>query len=145
VKTRGEISPADPEYEAARAEGAGAAWTGLALAAFCFLIALAWASACRGMRLMMPGRSVLKKARPHPGPLPQARVKHLPPLKQNGATDHFSRHEAALATEGTEFSKNAAPFSLSLGERAGVRAGVTSNSRTARIFTHQPSNPPKIP
>ena len=79
-------------------------------------------------------------ARPHPGPLPQERVNH-PPLSDD--TDAHSgppsrpaqAKEAAIATVGENFPCDAAAFSLSPGERAGVRGSVNSD------FTSAPLSP----
>ncbi len=71
------------------------------------------------------------KARPHPGPLPQERVKHstVPGeyvREPNSATQLAKRGKAALALGTTQMRKVAAHFSLSPGERAGARARATS-------------------
>jgi len=80
-------------------------------------------------------------ARPHPGPLPEER-ENRPPLF--GETD-VSGDRACLganvrqtvtANTTTEFPNAAASFPLSLGERDGVRASVTTDFPPSRITHH---------
>ena len=68
-------------------------------------------------------------ARPLPGPLPQERLNHLP---RSGDSEFIGCRlrskmnvsAAATATTANEFSRGADTFSLSPGERAGVRASI---------------------
>jgi len=68
-------------------------------------------------------------ARPHPGPLPQERGRHSPrwwkPTPQGvGAVLERRSSNATDATKAIDFSTTARRFSLSPGERAGVRASL---------------------
>jgi len=72
-------------------------------------------------------------ARPHPGPLPQERVNRSPfsgDKNASGVPSRFgaSLSEAAVATVLENFSNAAPALPLSPGERAGVRASVSSDS-----------------
>jgi hypothetical protein len=69
--------------------------------------------------------------RPHPGPLPQERESRRPRLASFDALEsiRFVRagiKKAVTATLTVKFSRGFDSLSLSRGERAGVRAGVTS-------------------
>ena len=83
--------------------------------------------------------------RPHPGPLPQERGNHSPVVNNTGNAGcrEISRtnYELAAAAIGTaDFSQGARGHSLSPGERAGVRAVVTTNFPVSRITHHVSRN-----
>ncbi len=74
----------------------------------------------------------LKDARPHPGPLPQEREKRTPRHSTWNVVDlraavGTERRLAANATESNARFGDVTSLSLSPGERAGVRAGVSAN------------------
>jgi len=74
----------------------------------------------------------MKNARPHPGPLPQER-ENGSPVSGDGSTRGVRptldphKFAAAIANTATELSDTVVMLSLSPGERAGVRASVTTN------------------
>src|SRR6266496_4380221 len=73
----------------------------------------------------------LTKVRPHPGPLPQERENHSPVAGEFGCVRIIERptlnsNETEMERRAAEFYKSADVPSLSPGERAGVRASVTS-------------------
>ena len=70
--------------------------------------------------------------RPHPGPLPQERENHSPRLDTSNATSAPvaqapNNETVATVPQTSEQPARAASFSLSPGERAGVRASVPTN------------------
>ena len=70
-----------------------------------------------------------REVRPHPGPLPQERGRRSRRLWKTtspgvGAPSGRKGSNATDATEAIELSNSARKFSLSLGERAGVRASL---------------------
>jgi len=80
-------------------------------------------------------------ARPHPGPLPQERENHSPVTgdsEMTGSLALFGANDgkAVTAMTTTKFFGNAHSFPLSPGERAGVRASVTTNFPASRITHH---------
>ena len=70
--------------------------------------------------------------RPHPGPLPRERERRSAVVVEFGHAQLIVRpdakwREAAVARVANELRRRAEAFSLSPGERAGVRAGVDSD------------------
>jgi parallel beta-helix repeat protein len=85
-----------------------------------------------------PVAAIVLNARPHPGPLPQEREKGI-------TRSHYALDSRAIAAASSPFadkrinqqnapisSKDGEGFSLSPGERVGVRAGVSSDFLSAR-------------
>ena len=75
-------------------------------------------------------------ARPHPGPLPQERVNPSQLLDDNNeprdsARSQSNYREATTARATHEWRGASAALTLSLGERAGVRASVSSDLTVA--------------
>ncbi len=73
-------------------------------------------------------------SRPHPGPLPRERGNHSPAFKGTRAmgcsvTSGTNNRGTVVATGAILFARGARSFSLSRGERAGVRASVTTKFR----------------
>jgi len=78
------------------------------------------------------------KVRLHPDPLPQKRENYSPRLGEMNALGIRTRsesdgQEAGPVTRDSESSRMVATPSLSPGERAGVRASVSSNPVLSRI------------
>jgi hypothetical protein len=79
-------------------------------------------------------------ARPHPGPLPQEREEH-PTDAGEFERDRFAMchgvkwNEQAMAQAANETRTSADGFSLSPGERAGVRAGENKNQNGCSFRT----------
>jgi ATP-dependent helicase/nuclease subunit B len=84
------------------------------------------------LQRLFPGLTIERDVRPHPGPLPQERENRLPLSGDTSASiDHApfatNKEKPATATEAGETLEGAKAFSLSPGERAGVRAVENSN------------------
>jgi len=72
------------------------------------------------------------KARPHPGPLPRGEGERFAAFRLYGRPPSGVFHKtAATATIRQPFQERRVLFSLSSGERAGVRADVSLTNKSA--------------